>query len=54
MFNDVKISVFVDEGKCKEKYEGQPEDIRRRLDELSVENSRLRETIKKIRGLLTL
>ncbi len=52
VFDDVKISIFVDEEACREPYLREVEELRRRVEELSSENSRLRETFDKIRSLL--
>ncbi len=53
IFDDVKISVFMDEEKCKETYEKEIEELKHKVDELTAENSKLRETIEKIRQVLS-
>ena len=53
VFDDVKISVFIDEDKCKEIYEGQLAELKRKIDELNAENSRLRDIIEKVKSALT-
>ncbi|MGC9071910.1 MAG: DUF2258 domain-containing protein [Acidilobus sp.] len=53
VFDDVKISVFVDEEKCREPYEREVDELKQKLDELTAENSKLKDTVEKIRQVLS-
>jgi hypothetical protein len=52
VFDDIKISAFVNEDECKQAYEKELEDLRRQVQELSEENNKLKESLNKIKEII--
>ncbi len=51
LFDDVKITAFVSEDKCKE-YESQISDLKKQIEALASENSKLKSDLDKIKQIL--
>ncbi|MFP3080930.1 MAG: DUF2258 domain-containing protein [Acidilobus sp.] len=52
VFDDVKIAPYINEERCKEMYEGQINDLKRQVEQLTAENGKLKESLDKIKQIL--
>jgi hypothetical protein len=52
VFDGVKIAPYINEERCKEMYEGQINDLKRQVEQLTAENGKLKESLDKIKQIL--